>query len=57
MTDLEDVRRIDPVVGPPAHHMIALHIAFVHRHLEKMSVMRRGCAGMCRLRTLLYVAE
>lgn len=31
--DFEDVRRVDPVVGAPAHDVVAADIVFVHRHV------------------------
>lgn len=33
--DLEDVRCVDPVVGAPAHDVVAVDIALVHGHLEE----------------------
>lgn len=34
---LEDVRGIDPVVGAPAHDMVAVDIALIHGDLESVS--------------------
>lgn len=35
--DLEDVGSVDPVVGAPAHYMVARDIALVHWHLGQVS--------------------
>lgn len=37
--DLQDVCRIYPVIGSPAHDMIVLHVELVHRHIAVRSAV------------------
>ena len=58
--DLQNVRRIDPVVGPPSHDMIASNLELIdrdlHSRVSRSSASKNECDGIW-MRTLLYVAE
>lgn len=59
----EDVRSIDPIVGPSSHNMVAIDLEFIHRYLddeERESDQERMIEAQRdqdKTLTLLYVAE